>query len=47
MDWIIDGECKKEEISPDAICNLGYACDGCPYNKEAILERKYPLVKVE
>ena len=31
--WIIDDECKKEEISPDAICNLGYACDGCPYNK--------------
>jgi len=31
--WIVDGECKKEEISPDVICNIGYACDGCPYNK--------------
>ena len=29
--WIVNGECKKETISPDAICNLGYACDGCPY----------------
>ena len=27
--WIIDGVCKKDEKT---ICNLGYACDGCPYN---------------
>ena len=32
--WIVDGVCKKEEISPDAICNLGYACDGCPHNED-------------
>lgn len=31
--WIVNGECKKEIISPESICNLGYACDGCPYNK--------------
>jgi hypothetical protein len=28
--FIIDGRCKNE--SGD-ICNLGYACDACPYNK--------------
>jgi hypothetical protein len=27
--WIVDGVCMKKD---DVICNLGYACDGCPYN---------------
>lgn len=29
--FIINGVCKKSE---EAICDLDYACDGCPYNKE-------------
>jgi len=29
--WIVNGICMKKD---DVICNLGYACDGCPYNKE-------------
>ena len=31
--FIIDGTCKKDEKVP---CNIGYACDGCPYNKKVI-----------
>ena len=30
--WIKNGICMKEELAEDSICNLGYACDGCPYN---------------
>lgn len=26
--WIVNGVCKKPA---ETICNLGYACDGCPY----------------
>lgn len=29
--WIIKGECR---IADDAQCDLGYACDACPYNKD-------------
>lgn len=29
--WIVNGVCEKPE---KAICNLGYACDGCPYNED-------------
>jgi len=31
LSFIEGGVCKNEGQS---ICNLGYACDGCPYNKE-------------
>ena len=31
--WIWYGVCVNEGTH---ICNLGYACDGCPYNKEVI-----------
>jgi len=30
--FIIDGRCHIEETF--ATCNLGYACDACPYNKK-------------
>jgi hypothetical protein len=30
--WIIEGVCNNKG---NDICNLGYACDGCPYNDEA------------
>lgn len=30
LPWIVDGVCKNNE---EYICNLGYSCDGCPYNK--------------
>jgi len=30
-DFIIDGQCDKQD---EVICNLGYACDACPYNRE-------------
>lgn len=42
--WVVNGVCKKEEISPDAICNLGYACDGCPYNAN-VRANRYLKVK--
>jgi hypothetical protein len=29
--WINDGKCTN---NGKYICNLGYACDGCPYNTE-------------
>jgi len=29
--WIVNGVCEKLE---EAVCNLGYACDGCPYNPD-------------
>lgn len=28
--WIKDGKCTNDDGRN--ICNLGYACDGCPYN---------------
>jgi len=28
--FIVDGICKNDG---KYICNLGYACDGCPYNR--------------
>jgi hypothetical protein len=30
--WIVNERCENERH--DNICNLGYACDGCPYNKD-------------
>ena len=30
-DFIQDGICKKDN---QTYCNLGYACDGCPYNPD-------------
>ena len=27
--WIKDGKCINDGSN---ICNIGYACDGCPYN---------------
>jgi hypothetical protein len=41
--WIIDGECFKPV---DVICNLGYACDGCPYRKNGELINSQ-LIEVE
>lgn len=32
--WIIIGKCEKDKIDEKAICDLGYACDACPYNKD-------------
>lgn len=29
--WIVDGKCNKPE---EVFCYLGYACDGCPFNKQ-------------
>jgi len=29
--FIIDGKCEKDNMT---ICNLGFACDSCKYNKE-------------
>jgi hypothetical protein len=34
VSWVVKGVCKKEKLAPNAICNIGYACDGCPYNKK-------------
>lgn len=36
-DWIVGEICQKPE---DVICNLGYACDGCPYNRDYQDEEK-------
>jgi len=33
--WIVDGKCNNDGKN---ICDLGYACDGCPYNKEGVWE---------
>jgi uncharacterized CHY-type Zn-finger protein len=35
--FIINGICKKDTYT---ICNLGYACDGCPYNAKNKSENK-------
>ena len=29
--WIKNGKCTNKG---EHICNLGYACDGCPWNKD-------------
>lgn len=31
VSFIVNGICIKGE---ERICNLGYACDGCPYNQD-------------
>ena len=41
-DFIVDGICKKDTNST-MICNLGYACDACPYNKDV---KKWKLKKL-
>ena len=30
--WIKDGLCQMELYGEKYICDLGFACDGCPYN---------------
>lgn len=30
--WIRNGICQMELTENKYICNLGFACDGCPYN---------------
>jgi hypothetical protein len=32
--WISNGKCKKEKYKKynEVICDVGYACDVCPYN---------------
>ena len=37
LPYIVNGKCINEG---DSICNLGYACDGCPFNKEAKATKK-------
>ena len=32
--FIEKGICNKQGEEDSGICNLGYACDACPYNKE-------------
>jgi len=32
-DYIVDGQCMNGTTRFQEICNLGYACDACPYNK--------------
>jgi len=31
LPWIYNGECINDG---KYVCNIGYACDGCPYNKD-------------
>ena len=31
LPFIVNGKCENKG---DSICNLGYACDGCPFNKD-------------
>lgn len=37
LPYIVEGKCTNEG---DIVCNLGYACDGCPYNKEKKATKK-------
>jgi hypothetical protein len=32
VSWIVNGRCINE--TRNNICNLGYACDACPWNKD-------------
>jgi hypothetical protein len=49
-DFIQDGICKKDN---QTYCNLGYACDGCPYNPDNNkkdmdkINNKTPITKEE
>lgn len=43
LPFIVNGICSNEG---DCICNLGYACDGCPYNKDNKATKKQ-VVKPE
>jgi len=38
--WIKNGKCIN---NGDYICNLGWACDGCPYNKDGDAKAKQPV----
>jgi len=42
LSYIVEGKCTNEG---DVICNLGYACDGCPYNKNKNATRKQIIDK--
>lgn len=37
LPYIVEGKCTNEG---DIVCNLGYACDACPYNKELKAKKK-------
>ena len=37
--WVKDGVCHN---NGELICNLGYACDGCPFNTVNVLPNKVP-----
>jgi hypothetical protein len=37
VSWIQNGRCIN---AGQSMCNLGYACDGCPYNKDSIMLQK-------
>lgn len=41
--WIKEGKCTNDGTY---ICNLGYACDGCPYNVEGTAKAKMPKRKL-
>jgi len=42
LPYIIEGKCTNEG---DVVCNLGYACDGCPYNVERMATKKQMVEK--
>lgn len=45
--WIKDGKCINDG---KYVCNLGFACDGCPYNKDGMAKAKhyaFPKSKVD
>jgi len=45
--FIVNGICEKDCMT---ICNLGYACDSCPYNRKPEIKRKVnksPVITTE
>ena len=42
--FIVKGRCTK---IPTEICNIGYACDGCPYNQDNSEDKKDYQHKVD
>lgn len=48
VSWIVNGRCENEKHNN--ICNLGYACDACPWNKDKeikMTDSKTYLVTIE
>ena len=39
--FIENGICEKDNIT---ICNLGYACDACPYNKKELNNQEQEIL---